>query len=296
MSDGKPTTYEVFNPKASSEPTATGEEPSKTTNAFSRTGDAVPPSTVFPTCNSEDAKPFCLPLNGSDLYVGKTYYATWNPAFFPKNSTVTIKVHWANDSGVEAWSSPPTENSWGFVPVEVTKEWLQGYDLYDLSFTALNFEGSDPSKNAEAFDGPNIVATNEPARHYPPPPPTKFNKEGLIIGLPVALAFVALVLVGLWYGMRKHRTIGLGNIMGRRNRGYGVGKSRRQRLGLGKKGAIRLEERDARPADSMPQYHDNHRGHTRGDSLGSLVSDDDNGPTQRGNHFRDEIQRQRTGR
>ena len=131
---------------------------------------------------------------------------------------------------------------------------------------------------------------NEPPHHYPPPPKNKLEKSGLYIGLPLGLAFVALVVVGLFVGMRKNRTIGIGNVMGRRGKGYGVGKSRRQRLGLGGKGAIRLEDRGA------PQYSDDARGRTRGDSLGSLVSDDENRPTPGTNHFRDEINRQRTGR
>lgn len=161
-----------------------------------------------------------------------------------------------------------------------------------MTFTAINFVKDDPKQNSKAYDGPMITLTNEPPRHYAPPPVNSINKEGLIIGLPIGLGFVVLVAVGLFFGMRKHRTIGLGNIMGRRNRGYGVGKSRRQRLGLGKKGAIRLEEREGAP---MPHYSEEH-GHARGDSLGSLVSDDGIRPTPGGNHFRDEVQRQRTGR
>jgi hypothetical protein len=161
-----------------------------------------------------------------------------------------------------------------------------------LTFYAIMFQDNDASEKANPYEGPTIMITNEPAQHYSPPPPTKApNKEGLMIGLPVSLGFVFLVVIGLWFGMRKHRNIGLGNIMGRRNKGYGAGKSRRQRLGLGKKGAIRLEEREieAARARGLPT-------HTRGDSLGSLVSDDEIRPAPGGNQFRDEIQRQQTGR
>jgi len=83
----------------------------------------------------------------------------------------------------------------------------------------------------------------------------------------------------------------LGNVMGRRGHGYGERKSRRQRVGRGK-GAIRLEEQEIR----SPEYRDDARGHARGDSLGSLVSEDAITPAGgRGNHFRDEVQRQKTG-
>lgn len=88
----------------------------------------MPISTEFPACTSENqnAKPFCLPSNMSTLYVGKTYYVTWNPDFFEINSTVQIKLQWANDSSSETWSSDSTENSWGYVAVNMKKEWLQG--------------------------------------------------------------------------------------------------------------------------------------------------------------------------
>ena len=164
-----------------------------------------------------------------------------------------------------------------------------GFDAFNVTLAALNFGGNNANNKAVSYDGPEIMMKNEPASHYPPSEKNKGpNKEGLMIGLPVGLGFVLLVVVGLFFGMRKHRTIGLGNIMGRRNGGYGVGKSKRQRLGLsGKEGAIRLDERKGfRTAPT----------HNRGESLGSLVSDDGIRPAPGGNHFRDEIQRQQTGR
>lgn len=78
-------------------------------------------------CRDANAKPFCLPSNESTLYVGKTYYATWNPDFFPNlNSTVIVKVQYTNDSEQEVWSSEKTNNRLGFVAVQATKEWKQG--------------------------------------------------------------------------------------------------------------------------------------------------------------------------
>jgi hypothetical protein len=157
--------------------------------------------------------------------------------------------------------------------------------VYNLTFRALNFTLSKPKENKVVFDGPTITLEHAPAEHYKPSAKTKFNKEGLMIGLPVSLGFVVLVVIGLYVGMRKNRIIGLGNIMSHK-RGYAAGKSKRQRVGLGKKGAIRLEEREA-----QAQYNPTHR-----DSLGSLVSDDDTRPAPGRNHFRDEVQRQQTGR
>ncbi|KAF2016968.1 hypothetical protein BU24DRAFT_460075 [Aaosphaeria arxii CBS 175.79] len=291
LSNGEKTTIEVVAPNPTPGAKTTGDEdseptPTSNTYTFSRTGLPVPASTIFPVCNDANAKPFCLPSNESTLYVGKTYYATWNADFFPKNSTVLIKVLYSNDTTEEVWSSEKTPNGWGFVAIETTKSWKQGYDRFNLSLQAINYDNNEGGK-AETFQGPMFLLQDEPTRHYEPPPPTKFNKEGLLIGLPVGLGCMILIIAGLLFGMRKHRQIGLGNIMGRRNRGYGARKSKRERLGLGKKGAIRLEEREA-----ASDWHD---ARVRGNSLGSLVSDDGIRPG-RGNQFRDEIQRQKTGR
>ncbi|KAF2651948.1 hypothetical protein K491DRAFT_719361 [Lophiostoma macrostomum CBS 122681] len=274
---------------------ASSSDASETTSAATATGTGPPISTAFPVCHdtSADSKnPFCLPNNGSTLYTDKTYYATWNADSFPANSTITVKAQFINDSLQEVWSSAETQNSWGFVTVPTSKDWLQGQTSYNLTFYAIMFEGDDVTKKANPYEGPTIMITNEPAQHYQPPDPTKVpNKEGLMIGLPVSLGFVLLVVVGLYFGMRKHRHIGLGSIMGRRSKGYGTGKSKRQRMGLGKKGAIRLEDREnaAAQARSAP-------AHAHGDSLGSLVSDDEIRPAPGGNQFRDEIRRQQTGR
>ncbi|KAF2470649.1 uncharacterized protein BDR25DRAFT_342938 [Lindgomyces ingoldianus] len=306
MSNNKPTTFEVVAPlptksgsaqssgDSSAVATATDSEVASATSAApTRTGTPLPPSHDFPSCHSTDAKPFCLPNNASTLYVDSTYYATWNPDVLPINSTVTVKIQFINNSLQEVWSSAETENSWGFVSVTMKKEWMQGYDAYNLTFYAISFEANNPLKKSIPYKGPTVLLTNKPPSHYQPPQRTKTpNKLGLMIGLPVSLGFVVVVVIGLFVGMRKHRTIGLGNIMGRRNKGYGVGKSRRQRMGLGKTGAIRLDNREEHPRS---QYHDA-PAHTRGDSLGSLVSDDGIRPAPRGNQFRDELQRQKTGR
>ncbi|KAF2272857.1 uncharacterized protein EI97DRAFT_198068 [Westerdykella ornata] len=296
LSNGEETTVEFFAPPqtdtTSASTTATDAEttPSSTNDAAKSTLTYTPtglpqPGTQFPRCEKPSTGPFCAPKNEATLYVGKTYYATWDSDQFPLNSTIVVKVQFSNDSSQQVWSSEKTKNSWGYVAVTTEKEWLQGYAMFNLTFSAVMVDEDSGNRKAQSFDGPLITLQNEPPRHLPPPEKNKLHKEGLLIGLPVGLGFVLLVVIGLYIGMRKHRIIGLGNIMGRRNRGYGTHKSRRQRLGLGKKGAIHLEDREV-PA------------HRPGDSLGSLVSnDDDIRPAPRGNnHFRDEIARQKTGR
>lgn len=212
---------------------------------------------------------------------------TWDPDFYGgENTTINVIINYANDSTTQAWSSGPILNSLGVTTVTMDKAWLQGYSLYNLTLKAMFHETA-----TDVYQGPEVMLTNKPPNHYPAPPKSKPNKEGLMIGLPVSLGFVALVVVGLFLGMRKHRHIGLGNIMGRK-KGYGARQSRRQRLGLGsKKGAIRLEQRDL---GAEPEYRDDlppprTPGHTRDESLGSLVE------TPRQNAFRSEIERQQTG-
>lgn len=194
------------------------------------------------------------------------------------------------------------------------QDWLQPAGL--VASTNLTFvaEEDNTASNAPShwYDGPDITLTAKPAEHYPPPPATKApNKEGLLIGLPVSLGFCLIVVVGLFIGMRKHRKIGLGNIMSR-SRGYVSRKSRRERLGR-QKGHIRLEEREVYPEQHyrddeaitpaprnyvQPRPEIQINGHTRDISLGSLVSEGDEQTARRhgGNAFRDEIEKQRTGR
>ncbi len=92
---------------------------------------------------------------------------------------------------------------------------------------------------------------------------------------------------------RKHRRIGLGNVMGRRN-GYGTGKSRSQRLGLSKKkaGAIQLRDQELTAEGvyrDAPASGGNRHERDDSDALGSLAGT----PTEeRTNYFRDEMRLQ----
>ena len=187
------------------------------------------------------------------------------------------------------------------------KSWLQGSSRNNITF---HLNALDDTKDVPLISkaGPTISLTNPPVVHYPPPVHTPPNKLGMEVGIPIGIAFFLFILCGLFVGMRKHRHINVGSVMGRR-KGYGVGKSRRQRLGLGNKTGIHLGDNDLN-TDGRNQYTDQPTqdvelqtrtpGHGREDSLGSLV----NSPTREGfeanktprsNAFRDEISRQRTG-
>ncbi|KAI9741334.1 MAG: hypothetical protein M1834_003051 [Cirrosporium novae-zelandiae] len=276
----------------------TGDTAAKSTDAVSATDDIVTTRTTkdaatstsdtaesatasrtldgdFPVCHEATGplRPFCLPTDGRD------------------------------NGGQSAWTSDRTANSYGYLTVTFEKAWLQDNARNNLTFYIVEYDPSSTTRNS-ILNGPTVSLTTAPKTHYSPSPPTSVpNKAGLMIGLPVCLGFVLLVVCGLFIGMRKHRRIGLGNVMGRK-RGYGIGKSRKQRVG--KKGPIRLDEYeagsrpedpiftgDARTAGSKPAH-----SHAREESLGSLVDSPrvnnfGEAPHDGGNAFRDEISRQR---
>jgi len=234
---------------------------------------------------------------------------TWDPDYYPINSTITIELDYANATGggAVATSLPKTLNNYGYVTITMDSAWLQGLNRKNLTLFIIQLDPT-PDHRASTMTGPTISLINKPVTHYPAPPPTsKPNKLGLEVGLPVGLGFVIFVLFGLFLGMRKHRKIGLGSVMGSR-KGYGVGKSRRQRVG--KNGAIRLGEREVgvrAPAETGFKDETTRgvelqqRQHAREESLDDLVSSptrehfgDD--PRKQGNAFRDEVSRQKTGR
>ncbi|KAI9763588.1 MAG: D-lactate ferricytochrome c oxidoreductase [Geoglossum simile] len=277
----------------------------------------VPTSGSFPVChNSSGPSPFCHPSDGKEVWVGETYYVTWDPSykFFNVNSTISILLNYANESGGgrEAWQSGPRANSYGFVSVKMEDRWRKGQSKNNLTFYLVEVKsGLGPARYIE---GPTISLVAKPIEHYKPPPPTRPpNKLGLEIGLPVSLGFISLVVCGLWIGMRKHRAIGLGNINIGRNKGYGIGKSHRQRMKRSKRaGPIRLDDDDnvmppsrdggfrddpmdggVELAEQRPKPH----ARAREDSLGSLVDSPTEGEfgreRLRNNAFRDEVARQK---
>ena len=92
--------------------------------------------------------------------------------------------------------------------------------------------------------------------------------------------------------MRKTRRIGLGSVMGRKRRGYGVGKSRAQRLG-GKKGHIGLGEDEVFPSE--PVFRDDPQ--ERNVELGRYQdSTREDRSRNAGNVFREEVERQQNSR
>ena len=196
-------------------------------------------------------------------------------------------------NGEQAFESPITPSYFGFYSWLIDNSWLQGLSSNNITLfiVPLNPIANEPV----TITGPTLTVTNKPAEYYRQPKTSVPKGQSLYIALPVVFGFVLLCVCGGYLYNRKQRKIGLGNVMGRRN-GYGVGKSRSQRLGLGKKNsvAIRLRNQDLMSGgqyrDAPSQRVDNDRAvnHARADSdaLGSLAGS----PTQeRTNHFRDEM-------
>lgn len=199
--------------------------PANTSNRFS-TGD-------FPVCTDLEGPfvPFCLPEDGADVLVDSTYYVTWNADFYPLNATITIELRYSDLlEGSSAFTSEKTDNSYGYIPLHMSKEWLQGKQNNTLTLYIIELD-STLDRRASARQGPTITLRPRPVEHYKPSPPPRFNKLALCIGLPVSLVVVIIVVATLVFSMRKSRdTIMSSAFWVSRKRGYGIGKSRSQRL------------------------------------------------------------------
>jgi hypothetical protein len=218
----------------------------------------------------------------------------WNPNVFAPNTTILVGLQYNNNSGKVAYMSDPLPKERGLTLVTIDQTWLDGWDKLNLTLFWVSYAaGSADSSSAPKQVAYNVTLVPKPVDHLPASiHQGKPSKESLIIALPIVFGFIALVLGVTCIGMRSHRRIGLGSIMGRGRHGYSANKSRRQRLGI-KKGAIRLEDREVAPGSEYrddeiapapgpwstapPRRHAElpgiQSGHARDLSLGSLVTD-----------------------
>lgn len=197
---------------------------------------------VSPVCNDVTAKPFCLPVNNTAVYPGESYYVTWNPSYFGPNSTLNIMLNLSNDTSRNVWSSGPISSVIGVTSVALKQDLPLEDTAYNLTFFAQQFDTATGISLA-MYDGPVVQLKAKPSFRYDPPTPASAKEEpGVKIGVPVCLGGLAIIAVGLFYGIRKRKSNRKGW-----SRGYGIRKSRWQRLGRrgrSKEDEITLQERE----------------------------------------------------
>jgi hypothetical protein len=281
-------------PTASATTTATDDSAATTTSGDTSVTQTATGS--FEVCHNLAGAfvPFCTPDNGSSVWVDSTYYVTWDSSYFNSNETLYVQANYVNTTrdGPQAYSSTPLSNAWGFVSWTIKSDWLKSLPSNNVTLYIV-------AQGGRSVAGPTVMVTTSPTPgpyHQPQTQPPK--GKDLYIALPAVGGFVILCVCGGFIFNRKHRKIGFGNVMGRR-KGYGVGKSRRQRLGLSKKtGAIKLREQeltaDGQYRDVPTQQEARAPGHVRGESdgLASLVATPTEEGPRSGNFFRDEMRRQ----
>lgn len=171
---------------------------------------------------------------------------TWDSTYFQSNETLLVQANYVNSAGAgpQAFQSDPTSNSWAHIALTVQRDWLKNMASNNVTLFISTSSG-------KTVGGPVVMVTTSPIAYASMTPTPAPDGATLYIALPVTFGFIALCICGGFFLNRKHRRIGLGNIMGRR-KGYGAGQSRRQRLGLGRKDyaaeAIALEPAEE-PAD-----------------------------------------------
>lgn len=227
-----------------------------------------------------------------------TEAVTWDQTYLSEgNISVSIQGDYVNATGggPQAFNTDFIPNSAGLVSLTIDKEWLKGQSSNNVTlyFYSLSTNFNDDFNRVR---GPTLMVTNRPSDVYHQEPAKAPKGKDLYIALPTVFGFILLCLVGGFFWNRKHRKIGLGNVMGRKT-GYGTGKSKTQRMGNGKKKPADIQLRvqeltaDGQYKDVTPKAEPVFRGHARADSdaLGSLAGS----PTREGtNYFRDEMKRQ----
>ncbi|KAI0430142.1 hypothetical protein F5Y09DRAFT_308584 [Xylaria sp. FL1042] len=276
----------------------------------------------FGVCHNLDGDymPWCRPEFNTTLYVGTTYYFTWDPDYFAAgNQTVQVVGNYVNKTTGEvrtespAFTSNYTLSRFGFVTMDITSKQLLYQGSQNISLSLIGVVNGERVEK----QGPQIIITTRPgpaadAHHGLPKSAAAYIAVPLVFGLIIAAAIATC----LWN--RHHRRIQLPGVMGRNYKVGKTGRGVRSRLGLGGRNKtakanerIQLMERDIK-ADGGEIYRDlpdpASRPRRDSDALGSLAgtpTEDrhfeigrpgagvgrDQSPAT-GNTFRDELKRQ----
>ncbi|KKY22173.1 hypothetical protein UCRPC4_g03360 [Phaeomoniella chlamydospora] len=215
---------------AATSPTATGSSSTATSSSVAE-------------CQSSGGTyaPFCKPSDGSSVTVGTSFDVTWDPSYFNSTTTVAIEISYANSSTSSSsdsvYSSDEVENTVGYMSIVPKKSWLGGSSSANITLNFAVLE-DDGSSSANILTGPTVTLesdntstesssdseTSGSLLSSSTESSQRSSKNlGLVVGLTIALAFICLLFVSgvfLWYRRYKMN-----------NRGYGVGRSRNERLG-----------------------------------------------------------------
>ncbi|KAI0204401.1 hypothetical protein F4808DRAFT_341203 [Astrocystis sublimbata] len=263
----------------------------------------------YNVCQNKDGEfaPWCKPDGKDPLYIGTTYYFTWDPDYFGgRNSTVQVVGNWINSTtGEERTESPAlmsvfTPAAAGYTSILMEDKVLLHQGSQNIS---IKLVASVEGKHQER-PGPQIHITTRPGpvadAHGKLAPGTVLS-----IALPIVFGFIIAVVAGTCIWNRHHRRIELktGSAMGRN---YDVTK--KSRFGFGKRNKaakaterIQLMEREVQ-ADGGEVYHDlpaerPSRPRRDSDALDSLAgTPTEERPPASGNAFRDELRRQDNAR
>ncbi|KAI1749808.1 hypothetical protein F4782DRAFT_533067 [Xylaria castorea] len=284
------------------------------------TGGGAGSFAVCENMNGEFA-PWCKPDGGTPLYIGTTYYFTWDPDYFTsrnltgRNSTVQIVGNHINQTTGDIRTESPAFMSsfipagFGYASIKMTDDILLHQGSQNISLSLIVVVGSQRQETK----GPQINVTTRPGPVADAK--GKLPKDAsLAIALPTVFGFIIICVAGTYIYNRHHRSIQLPSVMGRN---YDVGKSGRSRFRFGKRSKaakaskaserIQLMEREVQ-AEGGEVYRDlpnpADRPRRDSDALGSLAGTPTedrrmelgrpgvaDSPTT-GNAFRDEIRRQ----
>ncbi|CAM1504109.1 Fc.00g017000.m01.CDS01 [Cosmosporella sp. VM-42] len=277
--------------------TSTGEPPNPTATGKSGIG-------AFSRCVNMDGEhaPFCAPAANSTLYVGNTYYVTWDPDYFNTthdNTTmeVAVRLDWLNQTSDELQKLkdfPRVPAKWGFWPFPIQSSYLKGTD-HNITLTLLSNEKHSAAKNTSASIWLNLAKAPLPKSKDPKVP----EGRTLTIALPTVFGAIIVLLIGGCLWNRKTRKIDIGNIMSRSRHGYS-GRSTRRMFRGRKDNGIQLDTHSVSPpAEYRDEFTDAPpRPRRDSDALGSLAGSpidphfQQQGTTGGRNAFRDEMRRQ----
>ncbi|KZZ93806.1 hypothetical protein AAL_05522 [Moelleriella libera RCEF 2490] len=268
--------------------TRTGLPPNPTvTNAVTNQGS-------FSRCFNQNGPfaPFCRPTFNSSIYVGTTYYVTWDPDHFNNSASstterfVSLRINFFNETSPSEKVEPVVfdktyPSGWGYIPLKVEGSYLRGRRSQNVTLQLI----SRLSQNSSAVTNHTVelpvVLTNAPFRKDPPTPVPQ--GQTLYIALPTVFGAMILLTVGLCLWNCKTRRIALGNIMSRSRHGYTGRRHRAKNLfgGRRKDLGIQLKATPVSPPRSDHQYRDeapdhhhqyqNQRYRRDSDDLGSLA-------------------------